>query len=123
MKDHTTLDQASFFSILFVVAALVFVGCATSKKMDWNSRVGAFTYDQAIAELGPPDKQAKLSDGKTVAEWITHHSGGGSLTIGTGVSGGHAGVGVGQTIGSGGQNHGLRLTFGTDGRLAAWSRN
>ena len=123
MKDRTALCQARHISMLLIVTALAFVGCATTKKVDWNSRVGAFTYDQAIAELGPPDKQAKLSDGKTVAEWITHRSGGGGLSIGTGFYGSHTGVGVGQTIGTGGQDHGLRLTFGTDGRLADWSKN
>jgi hypothetical protein len=34
-----------------------------------------------LVELGPPDKQAKLSDGKTVAEWITRRSGGSGLSV------------------------------------------
>jgi hypothetical protein len=47
-------------------------GCATTPKIDWNSRVGAYSYDQAIIDLGPPDKMAKLSDDSTVAEWMTN---------------------------------------------------
>jgi len=55
--------------ILFAAAYLA--GCATTPRIDWNSRVGVYTYDQAVIELGPPDKMAKLSDGGTVAEWMT----------------------------------------------------
>lgn len=45
-------------------------GCAT-QKINWAGRVGAYTFDQAVVELGPPDKQAKLTDGSVVAEWLT----------------------------------------------------
>jgi hypothetical protein len=97
-------------------------GCATTKKVDWNNRVGSYTYDQAIVELGPPDKQAKLSDGQTVAEWITRRAGGSGLTIGTGFYGGGAGVGVSQSVGSS-YDRSLKLTFDTEGRLSNWSKN
>jgi len=46
------------------------VGCAT-QKIDWAGRVGHYTFDQAILENGPPDKQARLADGSVVAEWLT----------------------------------------------------
>jgi len=100
-----------------------FAGCSTTKKVDWNSRVGSYTYDQAILELGPPDKQAKLTDGQTVAEWITRRSGGAGLTIGTGYYGGGAGVGVSQSEGSGYSDRSLKLTFDTEGRLSNWSKD
>jgi len=47
------------------------LGCATRPKVDWNSRVSAYSFDQAITELGPPEKSAELSDGTLVAEWLT----------------------------------------------------
>ena len=50
--------------------AFVLAGCATP-KVDWAGRVGHYTFDQAVLELGPPDKQAKLEDGTIVAEWLT----------------------------------------------------
>jgi hypothetical protein len=110
------------FSMVLLLT-LAFVGCSTTKKADWNSRVGSYTYDQAILELGPPDKQAKLSDGQTVAEWITRRSGGTGLAIGTGYYGSGVGVGVGQSVGSGYSDRSLKLTFGTDGRLSNWSKD
>lgn len=52
------------------LTALFVAGCATS-RVDWNSRIGGYTYDDAVEELGPPDKTTQLSDGSTVAEWLT----------------------------------------------------
>ena len=49
--------------------AVVLAGCVTTPRINWAARVGNYTYDQAVAEFGPPDKTAKLSDGVTVAEW------------------------------------------------------
>ena len=49
--------------------ALAF-GCATN-KIDWQSRVGAYTFDDAVREMGVPEREAKLSDGSRVAEWLT----------------------------------------------------
>ena len=112
----------SLFAILTLMVALI-VGCATTKPIDWNSRVGTYTFDQAVTELGPPDKQARLSDGKTVAEWITHREGGSSFSVGTGFYGGNTGFGVGQTVGTGYSDRVLKLTFSTNNVLTAWSKN
>ena len=70
MNAHATIFQAckDFFSVLLV---LVVTGCATTPQIDWNSRVSNYTYDQAVTDLGPPDKSAKLGDGTVVAEWLT----------------------------------------------------
>ena len=105
-----------------LVAALFIAGCA-SYQTQWDNRVGDYTYDQAVVELGPPDKQAKLTDGKTVAEWISRYSTGGSAGVGTGIYGG--GVGGGYVIQTAPtyRESKLRLTFGTNNVLTAWSRN
>ncbi len=105
-----------------LVAAFI-VGCQTTKPVNWNSRIGNYTFDQAVTELGPPDKQAKLSDGKTVAEWITHRSGGSGLSVGTGFVGGGVGVGMSHSVGQGYSDKVLKLMFDTDNKLASWSKN
>jgi len=58
----------SLLSCLLLV--LVTAGCA-SNKIDWGSRIGTYTFDQAVLDMGPPAKQAKLQDGTVVAEWMT----------------------------------------------------
>ena len=101
-----------FLSLL--LTALFLVGCA-SKKIDWSTRLNNYTYDQAVVELGPPDKSAKLSDGTTIAEWYQHRSGP-SIGLGTGVSSGSVGVGIGVPI-SGPNVRVMRLTFDPEGVL------
>ena len=91
--------------------------------MDWNSRIGNYTYDQAVTELGPPDKMAQLSDGKTVADWIKHsHGGGMSFGVGTGFYGSHSAVGTGVGTSTGYPDRVLRLTFGPDGKLLEFKK-
>ena len=116
------LVKLSFLTILALATAFI-VGCKTTKPIDWNSRVGTYTFDQAVTELGPPDKQTTLSDGKLVAQWITHRNGGSSFSVGTGFYTGPVGVGVGQTTGSAYPDRILTLTFGTNQVLAAFSKN
>lgn len=114
---------------LFVV---FLVGCATTPKIDWASRIGNYTHDQAVTELGPPDKSAKLTDGTTVAEWLTRR----------GYSGGYSSFDYGFNYGPDcgrwphyyygpiihhfyeppSPDDYLRLTFGPDGKLKDWKR-
>lgn len=107
--------------ILSLTVALFITGCATN-RVDWDTRVGSFTYDQAVVELGPPDKQAKLTDNQTVAEWISRYSTGGAVGVGTGIYGG--GVGGGYVIQPAPiyRESRLCLTFSTNHVLTAWSR-
>ena len=113
--------------LFLCVAALVIAGCATG-RVDWNTRVGNFTLDQAVIELGPPDKQAKLSDGRTVADWVSRSSGGTSVSVGSGFGGGYyggypGGVGMVQTYNYPNYSESkLRLTFSTNSVLENWAR-
>lgn len=54
-----------------VCLALVWLLAGCAHKIDWKSRVGSYTYDDAVRELGPPDKKETLSDNTLVAEWVT----------------------------------------------------
>jgi hypothetical protein len=123
MKTKFTVAQTIVSILLLVVLGSTLSACKSTPKVDWNSRVGNYTYDQAVAELGPPDKSAKLSDGNTVADWIKHSGGGVSFGLGTGYSSGHSAVGVGQSVGTGYADKVLRLTFGPDHKLISWSNN
>ena len=109
--------------VLSSAFCLFLIGCA-STKIDWNSRVGVYTYDQAVTELGPPDKYAKLTDGTVVAEWMTRR--------------GYSAGSVSMFYGYGypyyyhpwphyyyeppSPDYFIRLTFGPDGKLQSWKR-
>jgi hypothetical protein len=74
-------------------------------------------------ELGPPDKQATLTDGIRVADWMTRR-------------GGYRRVAIGPYIGYNGYGYGgypvvtdqyvpdsfLRLVFDADGNLTEWKK-
>jgi hypothetical protein len=109
-------------SVFATVLALLLAGCATKPQTDWNSRVGNFTYDQAVVELGPPVAETKLSDGRRVGDWVIGRSGSTGFSVGFGSFGRHTGVGVSQGFGSGPREKILRLTFGADGNLGEWKR-
>jgi hypothetical protein len=110
--------------LLALLGALAFAGCATTPKINWAARVGHYTYDQAVLELGPPDKVAKLDNGIIVAEWVTQSA----QTVGpTGpylVRPGYYYYGAmapGYAPTYFPAWH-LRLTFGADGKLTAWKK-
>ena len=107
---------------LALLAVVMLAGCATAPKIDWAARVGHYTYDQAVLELGPPDKVAKLNDGIIVAEWVTQSaqtiSSTGPYLVGPGFYGVVA-PGYAPTYFPAWY---LRLTFAADGKLAAWKK-
>ena len=92
------------------------VGCATN-RVDWQSRIGNYTYDQAVLELGPPENIAQLSDGTRVGDWLTSRgrSSGGSLFISRGYV-------LHHFPDSEGPDYYMRLTFDPQGRLTAARR-
>lgn len=95
---------------------LLLAGC-TAGKTDWPARVGNYTYDNAVKELGPPDKTEALSDGGRVADWFVTRHGGMTVSLGLASFGANTAVGTGTTLGTVGARPTLRLTFGADGKL------
>ena len=108
--------------VLALLATLLFAGCVTG-KIDWAVRVGQYTRDQAILDLGPPDKSAKLSDGTVVAEWLTQSSrvivAPEPYFLPRGDYFGPATPGYTETYVPA---YFLRLTFGPDGTLKSWKK-
>lgn len=71
MKGLVARRTARYLQALCVLTlVLLWAGCSSTKAL-WNSRIGAYSFDQAVMELGPPDKAATLTDGTMVAEWMT----------------------------------------------------
>ncbi len=97
------------------------VGCATP-HVDWTARIGVYTYDQAVLDYGPPDKQVRLQDGTTVAEWLIQH--GYSQTYVPYVYGPPYWNGYPYPypayVTSYAPNYYLRLIFGPNNRLVTW---
>jgi hypothetical protein len=107
---------------LGLVALVALLGCATN-KIDWNARVGTYTYEDAVIELGPPDKQEKLSDGTMVAEWLTQR-GRTAYVSGAGYYYGYPGGSgyYGPSYIQGAPDYFVRLIFDPAGKLVSWKR-
>jgi hypothetical protein len=96
-------------------------GCAT-RKIDWAGRVGNYTFDQAVLELGPPDKHAKLEDGTIVAEWLTRRGYAYSSPAFGYTPWSYYGPYYPVYMDSYSPNHFVRLIFGPDGQLKSWRK-
>jgi hypothetical protein len=129
-------------SMLLLAAILALTGCASSssssgtakpakpvkvdpKKVNWSERIGNYTFDQAMVELGQPALVGESSAGKT-AEWVLRRSPQMSFGFGVGGgsygSGGGVGVGVGSGISPPPHGENLRLIFDADGKLKEWTK-
>lgn len=118
MKMIPTAKGPLLAAWLLVIALIS--GCATTPPVDWDSRVGHYTYAQAINELGPPNRQARLSSGATQAKWFVPTVG----TIGTPVNNLNNGFGVGPNPKPGNfSDRYLQLTFDSNNVLTNWSKN
>ncbi len=98
-----------------LLALGLFTGCQTN-KIDWASRVGTYTFDDAVKEMGPPDKTATLTDGTQVCEWLTYRGSDG----GTVITSGYYGVYASSNPGS--PDAFLRLTFNPEKKLTEAKR-
>ena len=119
--------------LLLLAATLALAGCASDpksakpnpKNINWSERVGAYTYGQALADLGKPSVIGESAEGKT-AEWSLRRSPRVSfgLGVGSGSFGHHGGVGVGagSTVSPPPSGENLRLKFDQDGKLKEWSK-
>ena len=110
-------------TLLLVALMCLAVGCQTTPKINWDGRIGAYTFDQAVTELGPPNEQTTLGDGTRVAQWVTALT---SNTTALPVGGWGPGWGYyspGPVIVSSSiTQYCLRLTFGPNGQLQAWKK-
>lgn len=114
-------DARQFAVLCLMMILLLGTGCATA-KIDWSQRVGSYSMDQAILEFGPPDKEAKLTDGTTVVEWRTARG----YSHGTmGPMGGsryYGGPWVFHYVDPPTPDHYLRLVFTPEGKLRSWGK-
>jgi hypothetical protein len=117
-------------SLSFILLLVLAGGCASGPKtsvkdIDWRSRIGTYTYEEAMAELGQPNVIGESSEGRT-AEWVLRQSPAVTFGfgLGTGSSGHHTstGGGVGTSVSPPPSGEYLRLRFDKDDKLTEWSK-
>lgn len=123
------MSNFRFATTIFIglMLAGLLSGCATTPKIDWAARVGNYTYDQAVGEFGPPDKESILSDGTRVSEWLTRRGYRQIYPVGgyysyPGGPGYYGWYYPPTYIDTSSPDYFLRLTFNADGQLRAWKQ-
>jgi len=108
--------------LLVTVGSFLVGGCATPTGVDWDQRVGVYTMDQAIAELGDPYKSWPLEDGTQVVEWISEtavpETAGYAGRVNNPTRGPESALSGSRSVT---QYRLLTLTFAKDGRLLYWN--
>lgn len=122
------MRKLSLPALLFAFSIGIF-GCASRPKIDpninWSERIGNYTYEHAMAELGPPAVVGESAEGRS-ADWIVKRSP--NVSFGFGVGGGSygshvgTGVGVGTTVSPPPRGEYLHLAFDAEGKLKSWSK-
>jgi hypothetical protein len=109
---------------VWVILILLTTSCASSTNQMWNSRVGSYGKDQAILDLGYPQKAAILNDGTQVNEWLTRFGTRGSLFYRSGPTFDARAFDYSVLPWDAPQipDEYLRLLFAPDGKLIAWDR-
>ena len=111
-------------ALWMTLASSLLTGCKTTPAIDWSKRVGNYTYDQVVAELGSPTRSAKLSDNGTLAEWVTRHAlASSSVSVGGGTFGSHSTTEPRQHPPISQRDAVLIMVFDADGKLKSWSKN
>ena len=120
----STSSKRSVATRLGLLIVAVWLSGCVGPKIDWGLRVGIYTYDQAIMELGPPEKSARTSDNTMVADWLLYrgqtyaHS-----TTSYGYYPGYFGSYLPAYVDTyTGPNHYLRLIFDPSGKLQSWKQ-
>ena len=106
-----------FIVLLFLAASCVYGPRITVEDSEWGARIGEYTYQDALAELGEPQMIGESSEGK-IAEWVLRQS----MPFSIGFGFGGAGVGVGTSVSPPPSGEYLRLRFDRDGKLAEWTK-
>ena len=122
------MSKSRLLALILAFTAFLF-GCASRPKIDpninWSDRIGNYTYEQALAELGQPSVIAESAEGRS-ADWVLRRSP--QMSFGFGVGGGTSGPGIGTGVGVGTsvspppRGEYLHLDFDREGKLRAWSK-
>jgi hypothetical protein len=124
IKKNCRWRTIALRALLLLLLPLLFLGCASSANQKWNSRVGSYTVQQALKELGRPQKATAYKDGMQVAEWLTQMGTRSSLRsrFGPAYSSSAFDSSVLPRDPPQIPDKYLRLLFGPDGKLVAWDR-
>ena len=111
-----------FLKVLPILGSSFLLSGCTTNKIRWEERVGSYTYDQSVIEMGPPDKEARLEDGTRVCEWRTARGGISGMGTASGVYTGPYGSYPQTYTVSQMPDFYLQLTFSPENKLVSFKK-
>lgn len=123
MKLQTLLTDRRLHWCLGVLTAMILTGCSTTSSVNWDARIGTYSWDDALAEFGDPDRVADLEGGVKAAEWITERNISRASAADDPFYTRGETIRPNQTYGTTAPPKVLRLSFKPDGKLFDWHRN
>lgn len=69
MNFHRFADGFRWLKVVPILATLMIAGCVSTPSV-WDARVGVFSWEEALAELGEPTRVTELEGGVKSAEWL-----------------------------------------------------
>jgi len=123
MKLRTLLAGKHLCWTTAVLAVTLLSACSTTSSVNWDDRIGHYSWDDAVTEFGDPDRVADLDGGVKAAEWIKERTTGLASASDTPSYVRGEAIAPSQTYGSTAPAKVLRLSFTPDGKLFNWERN
>jgi hypothetical protein len=115
--------------VVGVLLAVLLAGCNTpsSPTVNWDRRIGSYTYNLALQDMGVPVRHVTLSDGSIVADWLVEKGKPGApSTYEADEMGGYVIPFLWDNPipmdARARPNRYLRLTFGPDQKLTGWKK-
>lgn len=97
-------------------------GCSSTKDL-WNARIDNYSYDEAVIEMGPPDREATLQDGTRICEWRTAKGSSYGYSYGSSAWPYNSGPWIFQNqVVRESLDFFIRLTFSKEGQLKNWEK-
>lgn len=123
MKLQTLLRGKSLRWCAGMLVATALAGCSTTSSVSWDKQIGVYSWDDALADLGPPDQVDDQPGGVKMAVWSKERSVGITPTADAPPYVLRETLSAGPAYGSTAPAKVLRLSFTPDGKLFDWERN
>jgi hypothetical protein len=123
MKLQTLLRRKSLQWCAGMLVLTLITGCSTTSSVNWEKQIGIYSWDDALADMGPPDQVTDQPGGIKMATWAKQRSVGITLAADAPSYVRGESISANQTFGSAAPAKVLQLSFTPDGKLFDWDRN
>jgi hypothetical protein len=117
------LRSSLIFPAVFLLTSLFLCGCAGTQGIDWDKRIGNYSYDDMRGDYGQPWKTQIAADGFKTCDWPVYVRVSWQTHTGYDYTYGRDYFPItDQPNASGGVKYFYRMTFDAKGLLTKWEK-